>query len=348
MLRPMLAGLFVLVPQLVHACSCLMLTSPCDQGWKTGGTIFLGRVVAMEKVGEPSVSLSSHAAHFIVEESFRGADATGKEIVIYTGGGGGDCGYPFVAGTSYLVYASGVASDGGLHTSICSETKPAVRVGGVLPELRAIRDRKRPDDLFGTIGAAPEGSGWEALTETQPLAGVPVRATGSSGRSFSSGTDSRGAYAFPSLPAGTYRIEADLPQGFERPQPRTAEVILDGAACRIDSFASPDGRIEGTVVDSNANPVVGLVTLEPADPVEAAAARKRGGMPGDDAGADGKFSLRRVAPGRYRLRFYPKIGRGFNFRATIYWPSNPDDAIGLAFGQHVGAIQFTVPLSQLP
>jgi hypothetical protein len=348
MLRPMLAGLFVFFPQLVHACSCLLQNSPCDQGWKTGDTIFLGKVVAMERVGEPSVSLSSHAARFIVEERFRGADVTGKEIVIYTGEGGGDCGYPFVAGTSYLVYASGGASDGRLHTSICSETKPAVRVGGVLPELRAIRDGKRPDDVFGTIGAAPEGGGWEALTESQPLAGVPVRATGTSGRSFSSRTDSRGAYAFPSLPAGTYRIEPDLQQGFERPQPRTAELTADGAACRIDSFAWPDGRIEGTVVDSNGNPVIGFVTLEPADPVEAAAARKRGGMRSEDAGADGTFSLHRLAPGRYRLRFYPKIGRGFNFRATIYWPSNSGDAIELTFGQHIESLRFTVPLSQLP
>jgi hypothetical protein len=348
MLRRMLAGLFVFIPQLVHGCSCLMQTSPCDQGWRTGDTIFLGRVVAMEKVGEPSVSLSSHAAHFIVEESFQGAYVTGKEMVVYTGGGGGDCGYPFVAGSSYLVYASGGASDGRLHTSICSPTKPAATVGGVLPELRAVRDRTRPDDIFGTIGVAPAGGGWEGLTESQPLAGVPVRATDSGGRSFSSRTDSRGAYAFSSLPAGTYRIEPDLPQGFERPQPRTAEVIADGAACRIDSFASPDGRIEGTVVDSNGNPVIGFVTLEPADPVEAAVARKRGGMPSDDAGADGKFSLRRVGPGRYRLRFYPKTGRGFNFRATIYWLSNSGDAIELAFGQHIEALQFTVPLSQLP
>jgi len=347
MLRPMLAGLFVFIPQLLHACSCIMLASPCDQGWKTGDTIFLGRVVAMESLGPPGILLSDHAAHFIIEESFRGADATGKEIVVFTGGGGGDCGYPFVAGTSYLVYAFR-ASDGRLHASICSETRLAVMVGGVLPELRAVRDRKRPDDIFGTIGAAPAGAGWEALTETQPLAGVPVRATGSSGRSFSSRTDTRGAYAFPSLPAGTYRIEPDLPQGFEPSDPRTAEVTTDGAACRIDHFGRPDGRIEGTVVDSKGNAIPGFVTIEPADPVEAAAARKRGGMPGYDAGADGKFSLPRLSPGRYRLVFHPKTERGLNFRATIYWPSNRDDAIELAFGQHVDAIEFTVPLSPLP
>jgi hypothetical protein len=93
---------------------------------RSGETIFLGRTVATEKV--------EAAAHFIAAESFRGAAVAGGEIVIYSDGS--NRGYPFVAGTSYLVYATQDANAGFLYTSRCSETRPAVMAGGVLRELR--------------------------------------------------------------------------------------------------------------------------------------------------------------------------------------------------------------------
>jgi hypothetical protein len=40
-------------------------------------------------------------------------------VVVYTGWGGGDCGYEFQVGSSYLVYAGGQTD---LGTSICSRT----------------------------------------------------------------------------------------------------------------------------------------------------------------------------------------------------------------------------------
>jgi hypothetical protein len=347
MLRLTVFSLFVAIPQPVRACSCATMPSSCDGGWNSGETIFLGKVVGMDKMpGQESAFLSSYAAHFITEESFRGASIAGSENVVYTGAGGGDCGYPFVPGTRYLVYASRSTSDGRLHASICSETKPAVMAGGVLRELRAARDRTRPDDVFGTIGTAPRGARFEDLMDSQPLAGVPVRATGSNGISFSTKTDDRGVYAFSSLPPGAYGIELDLPPGFARAAPVAAEASAGRAACRVDSFASPDGRIEGTVVDSTGKALAGFVTIQPADPLEAAAAQRGGGLPGYDTGPDGKFSLPHLRPGRYRLVFHPRTGRVVNFRATFYWPSSPDDAIELAIGQHIDALQFMAPLEQ--
>jgi hypothetical protein len=325
-----------------------MLSSSCDLGWNSGETIFLGKLVGMDKMAGPEGPfLSSFAAHFTTEESFRGTSVPGSEMVICTGAGGGDCGYPFVPGTSYLVYAFRSASDGRLHSSICSETKPAAMVGGVVRELRAARDHTRMDDVFGTVGTAPRGGRFEDLTGSQPLAGVRVLAAGTNGLSFSTQTDDRGVYAFSSLPAATYGIELDLPPGFARAAPVTAEVRAGRAACRVDSFASSDGRIEGTVVDSTGKALAGFVTIQPADPVEAAAAQRQGGLPGDDTGPDGKFSLPHLPPGRYRLVFHPHTGRVVNFRATFYWPSSPDDAIELATGQHIDGLQFAAPLEQL-
>ena len=47
----------------------------------------------------------------------------GGRVEIYTSYGGGDCGYPFVVGNEYLVYAYRAPS-GRLVTSICGRTRP--------------------------------------------------------------------------------------------------------------------------------------------------------------------------------------------------------------------------------
>jgi hypothetical protein len=56
---------------------------------------------------------------FNVDMSWKGPGA--EEINIVTGSGGGDCGYHFDIGTTYLVYATGSRS-GTLSTNICQRT----------------------------------------------------------------------------------------------------------------------------------------------------------------------------------------------------------------------------------
>ena len=73
--------------------------------------------VAQEKVAQPGPGPPvSYAVHFTVEEGFRGGGVAGSQIVVDTGLGGGDCGYPFVPGTRYLVYAS--VHGGSLYAAI--------------------------------------------------------------------------------------------------------------------------------------------------------------------------------------------------------------------------------------
>lgn len=347
MLRLAVLSLLFCIPSLLDACSCVGIASKCDRGWNSGETIFVGKTISMERVWPPeSAFLSSYAARFTVEEHLRGADSLSAEVVVYTGVGGGDCGYPFVSGISYLVYASRIGGDSRLHAGICSETKPAVMAGGVLNQLRAVRDHRQPDMVFGTIGMAPRGSRFDDLVDSRTLDNVRVRATDIRGRSFQTQTDDHGVYAFALLPAGSYTIEPDLPPGFAKPAQLTAEVGSSEFACRVDDFARPDGRIEGTVVDAAGRALAGFVTIQPADPSEAVLARRQGGLPGFETGSDGKFSLPQLPPGRYRLIFNPRAGAAVNFRVTFYWPSDPGGAIELAFGQHIDSVLFKAPLEQ--
>jgi hypothetical protein len=55
-------------------------------------------------------------------------------VVVFTGSGGGDCGFPFRRGESYLVYAS-ANTDGWLGTGICGRTAELSRAAADLREL---------------------------------------------------------------------------------------------------------------------------------------------------------------------------------------------------------------------
>jgi hypothetical protein len=313
MRRLLILGL-LLIPQ-ACACSCVMLMSRCDRAWSAGESIFVGTVAALDGAD----------AHFTAQESFRGNVAAGSEIVIHSDGS--NCNYPFVAGSSYIVYATKDPRDGLLYTSRCSETRPVAMTSGAMRELRALRDHARPDGLFGTIGVAAGGGDLGAWIQSRPLPGITVRAVDSKGKSYSDQTDTEGAYSFASLPAGSYKIEPDLPAGFAHPPELIADVS-GGTSCRVDLFAATDGQIEGTVVDASGNPVAGFVTIRPADPKQSPA-----GLPGYDVAPDGVFKLPNLPPGRYRLTYRPKN----NFRAAYSGLT-----IDLRFGEHL-VIQFKVP-----
>jgi hypothetical protein len=353
--------LLIIAPGTIQACSCVFLSAGCGMALNPGDVVFLGKVISKIEVQEPTtggdntgIGRNRYAIHLAITENFESAGPPGQEIVVYTGQGGGDCGYPFLVGTSYLVHAS--SYNGQLSTSICSGTSPEVMAAGVLRELRAIRDSGRVDDLFGTIGMAPEGAGFEDLAETRPLPNVSVHVTSSKGEVFSTKTDERGAFAFARLPRDTYRIEQDLPAGLSTWQSKSGKplnVEVDdktgaGAGCQVDVFSRPDGQISGTVVDVSGKGVPGFVTLQPTDPRAAQVAMRRGGLPGCDTD-DGSFSLPQLAPGRYRLVFHPRIGNSVSFRHTFYWPPVSDAsnslAIELGFGQHVDTVRFEVAVT---
>ena len=342
--------LVLLMPPAVSACTCVGESSTCDTNWKSGEVVFLGTVTAMVpkdtrfKVGEVEYSSARrNEVHFSITESFRGDMY--DEVVIHTGAGGGDCGYPFIVGKTYLVYA--YTHEDQLTTGICSSTAPEAIVSGVVRELRTVRDGRRPAVVFGTIGMGPRGAGYQDLVESKPLANIRVRAVGTT-LDYSTTTDQTGAYSFQSLPSDTYRMEVDLPTGtstWQRNMGKLLTVQIDENAvgCRADVFARPDGRISGEVLDAVGRRVAGFVTVRPADPKEAELASRRGGLPGYEMD-DGTFRLWQLPPTRYVLLFYPKIAGQVRFNRG---PAL-SEVIDVDFGQHIENFQFRVPVFDTP
>jgi hypothetical protein len=123
----------------------------------------------------------------------------------------------------------------------------------------------------------------------------------------------------------------------------SADVTADGSGCALSLTAKPDGRIEGMVVDAEGKPMRGFVTILPSDPQEAAEARRRGGLPGCDITADGRFVLPLLPAGRYRLTFHPATARGVDFATTYYWPEHAGESIEVGLGQHIAGLRFSLP-----
>ena len=274
MLAQVMIGAIVVLgfaQSVLAGCTC-QGPGTCGLSWSSGQVIFLGKVTAdfaseAKVVDDPEAEdsdlyvpgsikrpLMNHEVHFSIAESFRGDGQPGQEIVVHTGvdergSRDGDCSYPFVVGVSYVVYASAVG--GSLSTSTCTFTSPEMAAGGLVRELRAIRDGRSVDSLFGTVTLLPGGLVRFAETNVRPLADISVRVIDSSGFVRSTKTDERGVYAFEWLPPDAYRIEQDLPAGlkvlWEGAEQKLAVDLTDEDAtpigCRADIRARPDEQI---------------------------------------------------------------------------------------------------------
>ena len=104
----------------VSACSCFFLPetesldSVVEKAYKNSSAVFVGEVT--EIVQKPDVFFVE--VKFAIERKWN--DGIEKTLTVTTGKGGGDCGYPFVVGKKYLVYA--LNDKNTLQTNICTKT----------------------------------------------------------------------------------------------------------------------------------------------------------------------------------------------------------------------------------
>lgn len=132
---------WVLVPKQAYACSCVELSSP-EVGFNQSAAVFEGTVTAVSRPSQLQYFVDelisyvpfvgghnfydwyNTAVTIDVHQAWKGVDV--DQVTLFTGRGGGDCGYGFTVGGNYLVYAyEHYESEGRLVTDICSNTKPA-------------------------------------------------------------------------------------------------------------------------------------------------------------------------------------------------------------------------------
>jgi hypothetical protein len=244
------------------ACTCQYGGAPvCQDYWRTD-VVFAGTVVGSAKItiGEGDNKYDQRLVRFEVAQIFRGELTAKAEIV--TGWGGGDCGYRFNDGETYLVYASRNKQDQRLQTSICTRTRPISKAAEDLDFIRNLHNMDAGAVIFGKVNKhnykAKEG---EAFSLPISFANLIIE-----GESFriEARTDEQGGYRITGLAPGDYTVKLKVPNGMISNGVRGGGMVEEKAdvverGCQpVDFYFLPDTRVSGRVVDAVGQPVADL------------------------------------------------------------------------------------------
>jgi hypothetical protein len=123
-------------------CSCRGPATAAD-ALQSADAVFTGRAISVRDtivLGDSLVpEWPRRVATLLADGAWKGVEA--QTVTVTTGMGGGDCGFPFAQGETYLVYAHRGGRDGSgpLETSICGRTVLLARADGDLQALGAPR-----------------------------------------------------------------------------------------------------------------------------------------------------------------------------------------------------------------
>jgi 5-hydroxyisourate hydrolase-like protein (transthyretin family) len=275
---------------LAEACTCIGPVPACQATWQADA-VFVARVVAIaEAPPDPKEQTPwrNRRVQVRVTEAFRGVAS--REVDVFTGTGGGDCGYNFGVGGDYLIYAYRHPQNGRLSTGICSRTRSLSAAGDDLKYLRGpAREASTRARIFGTLERVDPSDHWPP--PRTPLADVRVTAEGDQ-RVYRARTRSDGSYEMPVL-AGKYTVTFDLPEELYVYAPIPTEVKDLRGCAEVSAAARWNGRVIGRVVSEAGDPVPGLAVG-----LIAAAT-------GDRAAFDAALQVRTDAEGRYEISRIP-------------------------------------------
>ena len=295
-------GLLLLAPRAAVACSCGdPSVRPCAAYWKARA-VFTGVVTEVTESdvrhgGSESVRPFHYKlVRFKVQDWLRGPRRRAAQVL--TAPRGADCGYKFVPGRRYLVYAE-ERTDGLLYTSLCTATKPLAEAGADLSFIRGLPAAPPLAAVYGNV----EFGGRDLKDDSfrgEPAAGMRVLVEGG-GLRHETLTDARGDFAFEGLPPGSYSLRPLYPEharGYVDPKP----FELRARQCReVGYLPWWDGRIRGRVVDLDGRPLAGLrvwlISPELDVSVRANLMHSMWVM----TESDGSFELTNVPRGRYQL-----------------------------------------------
>jgi hypothetical protein len=197
-------------------------------------------------MGGSMLNTQQLAVRFRVNKAYSGNP--GNEVAVQTGFGGGDCGYRFDPGHTYLVY--GHQSNGNLYTGICSGTQPIEQASVALTWLDSLPSRPKDANIFGKVSQ-------QTIKASEPASGITVSVADSSGRERTTSTDASGTYSMTGLAAGDYVVSLSIPKGMTG-NSTSRRIQLHEQGCAEASFwITTDGRISGHVLDSGGQPVQG-------------------------------------------------------------------------------------------
>ncbi len=334
-------GLLAILSPGVNACTCARPGTPCES-YGGADAVFVGTVIGVrneDRSKENGFSLIALAFKFSVEHSYLGVDGT--EVEVFTGRGGGDCGFGFGIGKRYLVYA--YRSDNKLSTSICSRTTSYARATEDLAFLESLSSAPKGATIYGQIiRGTPRKKDVPALSED-----TFVRIEGEGVRREIR-PDADGRYRIAQLPPGKYKVTLQLPDALTVNQPEREVSISDRGCASQNFYIQDNGRMSGKVVDAVGQPVARILVtvLDPSsDP--------RGPFINlERTDAEGRFSFSGIPAGKYLLGVnftkHPETNDPTNAYAPTFYPGVADqssaEVITLGVGEKRSDLDILIPL----
>jgi hypothetical protein len=311
------------------ACSCVFGgVSACQEFWQVDA-VFAGTATrgGTATADEGSYKRQVRVFTFSVAEVFRGESVS--EVEVATGMGGGDCGYGFRVGETYLVYASRNVRDGRLSTGICHRTKPLARAAEDLAFIRALPQAEAGGVVFGTVGrrnhAREGGEDW-----FKPVAAAELVVEGE-GVHAEARTDAAGRFRVAGLAPGAYKVKAKLPRGLtywkvtDDGWVESETKVADRGCAETWFIFDADTRVAGRVIDALGQPVAGLrLDMRGASPDK----KNVNTFLGAQTDAGGRFEFKTVPPGDYLLglRLLSSSGGEAAPYPRTYYPGVPTRA----------------------
>lgn len=353
-MRPVVLLLGVVIVVLLasptaNACSCAGNGPPCES-YGMASAVFAGTVIGERlserpKKGERTkideIDWVPRAVKFSVEQAYSGV--TGTEVEVFTGRGGGDCGYGFQVGQRYLVYAYQYQDK--LSTSICTRTRLFSQATEDLAFLGTLSTARPGATIHGGISR-------EQSRKDEPLSSdILVTIEGESQRKEIR-PDAEGRFRVSGLPPGKYKVTLHLPDALTTYKNEDEITVADRGCGAVGWYVTDNGRVNGRVVNLDGEPVarilVGLV-----DP---------GGNPKENyvklerTDAEGNFKFSGVPRGRYLLTInharYPEPDDPTNAYPPSFYPGVIDkeqaQAITVGPGEKVNDLVVRVPAKQPP
>lgn len=253
----------LLAPSVSHACSCSGPNPICSAYWQSS-VVFRGRVIeeileshtnrTVKNLDGTSSTIETpgyYRVRLAVLEMFRGTPQS-QEIEILTNEQNSACGFSFVAGAEYIVFADTNQETNELWTSKCSHTHQLEpdKEDAEVAWMRALATAPK----FGTI----YGSLFLTANQADSNFSATIHLRGPESRNAVPDLD--GKYTFPNLRPGQYTVSASLPVGFTSDPDRTVAVPEKGCS-QIDWFVRYDGHVRGIVTDTGGHRLPGILMV---------------------------------------------------------------------------------------
>ena len=331
-----------------NACTCAGNSPPCDS-FGTASAVFSGTVIS-ERVSEQpkqtdrnevEIDWAPRAVKFSIEQAYSGV--TGTEVEVFTGRGGGDCGYSFRSGQRYLVYAYRYKDK--LTTGICTRTRLFTQATEDLAFLGTLSSARPGVTIYGGISLGD-------ARKDEPLSpDILITIEGESQRKEIR-PDAEGRYRVSGLPPGKYKVTLQLPDALTTYRNEEEITVTDRGCATVGWYVTDNGRVNGRVVNADGEPVASiLVGL-----VDPGGNPKENQVKLDRTDAEGNFKFSAVPRGRYLIAVnhtrFPEPGDPTRSYPPSFYPGVIDkeqaQAITVGVGEKLNDLVVRVPAKQPP